>query len=310
VPAVECVPEFIAPMLLTPSEGLPDDAGWVHEVKWDGMRAQLRFDGRRVTVRSRYGRDCSEQFPEVHAIATMHTTPVLLDGELVCFDAEGCPDFEQLRSRLRCGTPSAVAGARAQSPATLVIFDVLHLAGKATRKLAYRERRAVLDELTLTGPAWRTPRVFAADEDLAAVTCKHHLEGVVAKRLSSAYQPGRRAGAWLKHKHRQRERLTVTAWRPGNGREPDEVLVARRDHDGELRYAGGVRFGLRAAERARLRGLLIDLERLRARRARVRWVRPLVEVDVDYHGRPGGPLRDPILRGITDRSGRLTRAAN
>jgi hypothetical protein len=106
-----------------------------------------------------------------------------------------------------------------------------------TRGLPYRARRALLEELRLEGPAWRTPRVFAIDEDLAAVTRERHLEGVVAKRLDAPYHAGRRGVLWLKYKHRHRERLTVTAWRPGGRREPDEVLVSRSDREGRLRYA-------------------------------------------------------------------------
>lgn len=115
----------------------------------------------------------------------------------------------------------------------------------------------------------------------------------MAKWLDAPYQPGRRGEAWLKHKHRHRERLIITAWRPGERREPDEVLVARRDGAGTLRYAGGVRFGLTARDRRRLRTLLERIEEPRGPRSRIRRVRPLVEVDVDHHGRPGGPLRAP-----------------
>jgi bifunctional non-homologous end joining protein LigD len=182
------------------------------------------------------------------------------------------------------------------APATLIVFDVLHLAGRSTRQLPYRERRALLESLALEGPAWRTPRAF--DEDLVTVTRDRHLEGVVAKRLGAPYQAGRRSEAWRKHKHRHRERLTITAWRPGDRQEPDELLVSRCDDGGQLRHAGGVRFGLNATERARLRAVLARLERPRAARSRVRRVQPVVAVDVDYHGRPGGPLRDAVLRTV------------
>jgi bifunctional non-homologous end joining protein LigD len=298
VTVVERVPDFIPPMLLTTADEVPTGEEWALEVKWDGMRAQLRFDGRRVTVRSRTGRDCTAQFGELRAIAESVDDEVLLDGELVCFDHEGLPDFERLRSRLRARTSCAVTAARVTAPATLIVFDVLHLAGRSTRPLPYRERRPLLESLALEGPAWRTPRAFAVDEDLVAVTRDCHLEGVVAKRLNAPYQPRRRSEAWRKHKHRHRERLTITAWRPGDGRDPDELLVSRRDDGGQLRYAGGVRFGLRPTERARLRSVLERLERPRAARSRVRPVRPMVAVDVDYHGRPGGPLRDAVLRNV------------
>ena len=295
---VERLPDFIPPMLLTTASEVPTDEDWGLEVKWDGMRAQVRFDGRRVTLRSRAGRDCTAQFGELRAIAEALDDEVLLDGELVCFDHEGLPDFERLRSRLRARTGGAVTAARVTAPATLIVFDLLHLAGRSTRRLPYRERRPLLESLALEGPAWRTPRTFAVDEDLVAVTRDRYLEGVVAKRLNAPYQPGRRSEAWRKHKHRHRERLTITAWRPGDRREPDEFLVSRRGDGGQLRYAGGVRFGLSTTERARLRSLLGRIERPRATRPRVRRVQPVLAVDVDYHGRPGGPLRDAVLRNV------------
>ena len=106
-----------------------------------------------------------------------------------------------------------------------MIFDVLHLDGHSARDWPYRERRPLLDGLGLDDAAWRTPRAFATDEDLAAVTRERQLEGVGATRLDARCQPGQRGDAWLKHKHRHRQRLTITAWRPGDRREPGELTA-------------------------------------------------------------------------------------
>jgi bifunctional non-homologous end joining protein LigD len=124
-------------MLLTTANEVPTDGDWGLEVKWEGMRAHLRFDGRRVTVRSRVGRDCTAQFAELRAISATLDDEVLLDGELVCFDHEGLPDFERLRSRLCARTGGAATAARLTAPATLIVFDVLHLAGRSTRHLPH-----------------------------------------------------------------------------------------------------------------------------------------------------------------------------
>ena len=101
----------------------------VHRHTWwsnkDGCRAQLRYHGRRVRVRSRPGRDCTAEFPELAAIATaLAGRRVIIDGELVCLDREGRPDFAALRARL--GLRSGSRSTRV-APATLVCFDVLHL---------------------------------------------------------------------------------------------------------------------------------------------------------------------------------------
>ena len=83
------MPLFIAPMLLGSTTTVPNTPEWALEVKWDGMRAQTRVDGRGVTVRSRPGRDCTAQLPELNGLVDVLPGPALLDGELVCFDQQG-----------------------------------------------------------------------------------------------------------------------------------------------------------------------------------------------------------------------------
>ncbi len=233
------------------------------------MRAQLRYDGRRVCVRSRPGRDCAAEFPELAAIAeALGNRRVILDGELVCFDAEGKPDFAALRNRL-----GRRPGGRSRNlrPVVLMIFDALHLDGRAVRQLTYAARRELLTSLELEGPAWRAPRNFVGQaEQLLVAAADQGLEGVVAKRLDAAYREGR-SRSWIKYKHRRRERLAVTGWRERDGAVP-EFLLARAGADGRLRPAGSASLGLDAGQRAELLEALAarELPR-RASRSRVRW---------------------------------------
>ena len=293
--ASEELPRFIAPMLASAGPA-PTEAGWALEVKWDGMRAQLRYDGGRVCVRTRPGRNCTAEFPELAAIAeALGSRRVLLDGELVCLDAEGKPNFAALRNRLG-SQPSRRSGPVAT--VTLMIFDGLHVDGRAVRQLPYAARRELLTSLELEGPAWRTPRHFVGRaEHLLAATAEHGLEGVVGKRLDAAYRAGR-SRTWIKCKHRRRERLAVTGWRERDGALP-EFLLARAGADGRLRPAGGASLGLDAGQRAELLEALAarELPR-RASRGRVRWAGPGVEVLLDAHGSPDGPVRDAVLRGF------------
>ena len=179
-------------MLLTTGP-VPDGEGWALEVKWDGCRAQLRYDGRSVSLRTRHGRECAEDFPELAEIAgVLGDHRVTLDGELVCLRPDGHPDFARLRRRL-------TGSANNRHPVILQVFDVLHLDGRSTRALPYTERRGLLDELALDGPAWRTPTSLVVDsaEDFVARVAELGLEGVVAKRRDSRYCPraGRRHGS-------------------------------------------------------------------------------------------------------------------
>jgi ATP dependent DNA ligase-like protein len=135
----EDLPCFVQPMLLRGGT-IPRDDEWALEVKWDGMRAQVRLDGRTLMIRSRPGRDCTHEFPELEEFvgALSRRRRVLLDGEIACLDSKGRPDFSLLRSRLRARDQRAIRAARERAPATLMLFDVLHLDGRSTRCLSYR----------------------------------------------------------------------------------------------------------------------------------------------------------------------------
>lgn len=284
-------------MLLSPGPGLAVEGTWAVEVKLDGMRAQLRVDTRsRWTVRSRPGRDCTHQFPELVELANQLAGPdVLLDGELVQLAADGRPDFGALRRRLVL-TGAAAASASASWPATFVAFDVLHLRGRSMRALPYHDRRLLLEQLAKETPGLQvTPAWFERFDDVVAVTRAHELEGVVFKRLDSVYRAGRRSAQWRKHKHRRQETVTVTAWSPGD-REPDVFYVSRLDDNGEPVPAGGVQLGLNPEQRQALRAALHERET--DRRRRIRRVADGVELVIDAHGRRGGELRDAVIREV------------
>src|SRR3954447_22372515 len=284
----EPLPRFLAPMLL--GSGLPPaDARdrWALELKWDGMRAQLRVERDGAwCVRSRPGRDCSEQFPELqHLVSHLAGHDVFLDGELVCLDAHGRPDFHRLRRRLSAKHAGSAARLASEFPVTLMLFDVLHLDGEATRALPYARRRVSLEQnLGASGRCWRVPSQLSGElDDVLAVTRAHELEGIVAKRLDAPSPPGRRTGAWLKHKHRRRETFAVTGWRPAgpNARRPDAILLARANADGALQPAGAAELGLRGDERDGLREALAQ-RHLGTHRGAHR-VGAGVWLDVDFH---------------------------
>jgi bifunctional non-homologous end joining protein LigD len=216
---------------------------------------------------------------------------VTLDGELVCLRDDGLPDFLRLRRRL-------AGSSRNRQPVILQIFDVLHLEGRSTRGLPYRDRRALLDELALDGPAWRVPASIAVEraEEFVAPVATLGLEGVVAKRLDSTYPPGRRCSSWVKHKLRREERLAVTGIRRSPKARTKAVFVGRRQPDGTIRSAGAIELGLQ-------REIVEELEQRLAEfpshcRGAVAWYPPEVSVIASVHGLAHGLVRDAILRGV------------
>ena len=118
------------------------------------------------------------------------------------------------------------------------------------------------------------------------------------KKLDAPYEPGRRSGAWLKHKHRRKETFAVTGWRPAarHARRPDAIFVARTTPDGDLRRAGTAELGLTGLQRDQLRTALHE-RHLDTRRGAHR-VTAGIWVEVDFHGSQSGPLRDAVMRAV------------
>ncbi len=307
------LPARVAPMMATLADALPaDDDRWAYEMKWDGVRAVVHVDGGRPTAWSRNDIDITESYPELRAMAeSMGATQAVLDGELVALDPSGRPSFELLQRRMHVTGGARVRRLAASVPVTYLVFDVLHLDGRSTLSMPYRERRALLEDLDLTGPSWQTPPAwFGGGPAVLAAAREQHLEGVVAKRAESTYQPGARSGSWLKIKNLRTQEVLIAGWRPGRGRRADTIgslLLAIPTADG-LRYAGRVGTGFTTADLSDLQRRLEplatdrspvgdDVPRADARDAH--WVRPDLVGEVRYtEWTHDGRLRHPAWRGL------------
>jgi bifunctional non-homologous end joining protein LigD len=260
------MPERILPMLADTSADIPrDESRWSFEVKWDGVRAIAYVKPGRLRLESRNLREITEGYPEVRGLLRdLGMREAVFDGELITFDEQGRPSFERLQRRMHVTSPSAVRRLAVSAPVVYAIFDVLHLDGHDLMSRPYAERRAALEGLELGGPAWRVPAVHAGQgRALLEATAAQGLEGVVAKRLDSRYEPGRRNGAWLKIKHTQRQELVIGGWLPGEGRRRDRIgalLMGYQDDDGRLRFAGRVGTGFTERTLDRLGSALSPLE--------------------------------------------------
>ncbi|MEV6260225.1 non-homologous end-joining DNA ligase [Streptomyces sp. NPDC051784] len=301
------LPRFV-PILATPGSLPPPavDEQWAYEVKQDGQRAvaYLPGDGS-VRLLARSGADITPAYPELAALGrALGRVPAVLDGEIVALDGQGRSDFERLQSRMGLsGSPAKAARMAQRVPAQLVLFDLLFLRSGSLVRQPWTERRAALEELGLDGPHWSTPAVVVGHgEQALAMTREAGLEGVVAKRLSSVYEPGVRARTWIKIRHARTVDVIVGGWVPGRGRLgglPGALLVGER-HPGGLRYAGSVGTGWSDAERTRLAELLrvAAVDRCPFDEAPpvagAHWVLPRLVGEVRYSTRTkAGRLRQP-----------------
>ncbi|MFD5199935.1 ATP-dependent DNA ligase [Streptomyces sp. NPDC058375] len=295
-------------MLATPGPLPPTGVAdrWAFEVKQDGQRAMVYLPGDgTILMRARSGTDITAAYPELLPLAdALGSRSAVLDGEVVALDGHGRSDFERLQQRMGlAGSPAKVARMAARVPAHLMLFDVVHLDGRLLTGLPYAERRKLLTGLGLAGPAWSTPAAITGHGAEAWEMARDAgLEGLIAKRLTSRYEPGTRSKTWVKIKVHRIADVVIGGWVPGRGRLaglPGAVLVGER-RDGLLHYAGSVGSGWSEAERTRLAGLLhvatIDACPFAQAPpvAGARWALPRLVGEVRYTSRTrAGRLRHP-----------------
>ncbi|HEX7744148.1 MAG TPA: DNA polymerase ligase N-terminal domain-containing protein [Micromonosporaceae bacterium] len=185
-PGWTSMPDRVRPVHATHAARLPaDDDAWGYEMRWAGVRAVAYVSGGRLRLAGDDDQDITSDHPQVRDLAEkMAPTEAVLDGELVAFDPGG---------RVRPAAPKAAAQ-RIQ----YLIFDLLWLEGASSLDLPYVQRRELLDGLALAGPHWQTPPQFTGGGRFALDASREQsLPGVLAKRLDSPYQPGRRTRSWL-----------------------------------------------------------------------------------------------------------------
>ena len=216
----EPLPAHISPMLAVPGPLPADDDGWAYEFKWDGMRVLLWVDGGRIRIVSRNDNDITASFPELRRFGeAMGSHQAVFDGELVVLGADGSPSFSQLQHRMHASSPASVQRATAANPVSLVVFDLLHLNGTSMLPLDYDHRRAALSQLDIAAPSWALTPSFTgeAGSDVFRTAVEMGMEGVVAKRRSSSYQPGRRSRDWIKVKSQLMQEVVIGGYTEGRG---------------------------------------------------------------------------------------------
>ncbi len=306
-------PDRVQPMLAG-SGRLPTGEGWAYEFKWDGVRAICHAEPGRLTLRTRNLNDVTATYPELGVFTrTVGHRRLVLDGEIVAFDEAGRPSFEALQRRMNLGDASKVKRMAERSPVTYVLFDVLWVDGTSLLSRTYAERREALEALGLEGPRVSlSPSVVGHGAAVLQTAEQQGLEGVVAKRLASVYEPGRRSPDWVKVKLVGREDFLIGGWIPGKGRRDDHIgalLLGERDADGSLRHVGRAGTGFTDAELARLKARLAPLRRATSPfgsgaqkiPTEAVFVEPLLSCEVEYLERTqSGTLRAPSYKGLRE----------
>jgi bifunctional non-homologous end joining protein LigD len=272
------------------------------------VRAAVAVAGGRARVVGRHGRDETARYPEAEGIpARLRVESAILDCEIVVLDERGRPDFGRLQSRLNIDRPGDVRRAVERCPATFIAFDLLRVGERDLMDTDLRIRKKTLrDILEPGGPLLFADHVDTEGERLFDAVREQGLEGIVAKRGDSRYQPGKRSPDWLKIKSWHSQSCTIAGWVEGRGRRGSlgSLLLAVHGADGWV-ACGHVGAGVGDADIARLLARLRSIRRSTSvvnnppATEGVTWVEPELVCEIRHAGwTRGGALRHPVFLGL------------
>jgi len=297
---------FYRPMLAKPADEPFNSKDWIFEVKWDGIRAISYIDDDKISVKSRNNKDLKDNFPELEELKDLMRQAVL-DGEIVVMK-EGKADFQALLERSRSNSVRDIEHMARKSPATYVIFDILEKNGKPLIDLPLMERKRILKESLKEGKNV-VLSIFAEEEGKSyfEAALKKGVEGIMAKKKDSPYEPGLRSGKWLKIKKIASCDCVIFGYTEGQGarKETFGALILGLYDEGKPVYIGKVGTGFSQNDMKLLmktfKGLEVKEKTLEGIdiSEKITWLKPELVCDVSYQVvTKDGKLRMPRFRGL------------
>jgi len=302
------MPEVIQPMLATLADDPFSSPEWIFETKWDGFRSVCFVRNGKTRFVSRNQIDMTPQYPELAEVAKqIDANEAILDGEIVALDKAGMPRFQLLQPRV--GRKSGIEALRGQGHIVYYVFDLLYVDGSDLTPCPVVERKQVLENILRPASFIKLSEHIAADgEAFFKQIEKFHLEGMIAKRASSAYLQ-KRSKDWLKIKTVVRSEVVVGGYtEPRGSRSHFGALVVGLYRDGELRYVAHVGGGFNQRTLGRIFKLMQPLKTKNSpfvdapkTNEPVQWLKPKLVAEVKFsEWTADRRLRHPVFIGLRD----------
>jgi len=297
VPAA--LPDTLAPELATLVREVPTEGDWSYEIKFDGYRVLARIERAKVRLVTRNGNDWTTKLKGVAAaIEKLGIESAWLDGEIVVLGEHGASDFGALQNAFDAGGASI----------RYFVFDLPYWDGHDLRQVPLGERRALLGSLLAeTDGVVRFSEDFESDaSDILRNACRLHLEGVIGKRVGSAYVAGRTRD-WIKLKCTLRQEFVIGGFTEPQGSRTGlgALLLGIHDERGRLRYAGNVGTGFDVKTLGALRKQLTAIEATQTpfvdkpRAGRATWVEPKLVAEISFsEWTRDGKVRHAVFHGL------------
>lgn len=287
----------VKPMLANPGKEPFDNPDYIFEWKWNGVRIVIRKRGDEVSLQGRSGADFTPKFPELQQAGKLiRAHDADIDGEVVCLNAKGLPEFNRIQQRSGKNNPGDVQVAMAGYPATFMAFDILqvdeyNLMAGGSAQASLLDRKVILNKvLEPNGVVKLSAYVDGKGIELHQKAVQLEQEGVMAKKKTSLYVPGGRNDDWLKLKVPKFRNLVVCGWTKGTGWREDTfgAIILGYPYKGKLVYVGCAGSGFQAQDVKNLYSVLQTIQtdvnpfgNVNVP-GKVAWVKPILVANIKY----------------------------
>lgn len=291
-PQVNYLQDEIEPMLSGSASKPPVGDNFIHEIKWDGIRALIAVEDGQVRIRTRNQNDVTKQFPELTvADKSFRATCGLFDAEIVCLDKSGKADFKKVIHRLMSTGETTIQKNAKTSPVYCYVFDCLYMDGRSLIHEPLLKRREWLKDAIKSDTPYRISEAVDDGEALFEAAREHELEGIISKDKSGKYLPGKRSDLWLKVKVRNTRECVILGYNPGKGERSitfGGLHIAERDGDTFL-YRGKVGTGF---DEATIKDIFRQIKALKEIKKPIsdkvmdekisKWIEPKLIAEISY----------------------------